>query len=84
MPWSPIGPEIRILSPGRTEAGSTLTPRNQASDSGGRDIHLVRLAVLDNFRVAARDPHARGLGGLGDRANFCFENRRGKSGFEHT
>ena len=58
-----MGPESRTRSPGRTDRGEQLDARNRPADAGGGDVHAVGLAVLHNFRVAARDDDTRGARG---------------------
>ena len=55
----------------------------QPADPGGGDVHLVGLAVLDDFGVAPGDANSRVPRGLCHGANFRLEHRRGQPGFEY-
>ena len=55
----------------------------QAANAGGGDVHLVRLAVFDNFGVAPGNADSRIPRGFCHGANFRLEHRRGQPGFEH-
>ena len=78
-----MGPESRILSPRPHRARIDVHSGKQAADAGGGDVHLIGLAVLDDFGVAAGDADARLARGFCHGANFGFENWRRQSGFEH-
>ena len=59
MPWSPIGPDSSTRSPGpHRRAVEQRTRGIDPADAGGRDVHAVGLAVLDDLGVAADDRHA--------------------------
>ncbi len=82
MPWSPIGPESKILSPARTERGSICHSWKRAADARRRDIHAICFAMLHNFRVAAHNSHAGFAQRLRHGPNFGLENLRGQPRFE--
>ncbi len=71
------------MSPGPHRLRRNLDAGKQAADPGGRDVHAVGLAVLDDFGVAAGDSDARRFGGLGPWRDFRFQNFRRQSGFEN-
>jgi phosphoheptose isomerase len=59
-------------------------PRYQLTDAGGRDVHTVCLAVLDDLGIAACDDHARRARRIRHGAHFSFEDFCRQAGFEHV
>ena len=57
-PWSPIGPDTRTASPGRTCAAPSVRRPFEHADAGGGDVAAVGLAALDDLGVAGDDLHA--------------------------
>ena len=64
--------------------GRNAQPRNQMADPRSRDVHLIGLAVLDDFGIAARDHDTGGFRGSRHGAHFRFENVGRQSGFQHV
>ena len=58
MPWRPMSPLSRILSPTATRDGWTSMPARHHADTGRVDEDAVGLAAIDHLRVAGDDPHA--------------------------
>ena len=61
-----------------------LDSGNGPADTSGGDVHAVRLAVLDNFGIAARYDDSGGTRRPAHGANFCFQDFGGQAGFEHV
>ena len=83
MPWSPIGPESRIASPGRADRGRAVDAGNRPPDAGGGDVHAVGLAVLHHLGVAARDGDPGRAGRPRHGAHFGLQDFRRQAGFQH-
>ncbi len=83
MPWSPMGPEIRTLSPGRTDAGLISIP------GIGAPMPVVEMymeSALPCSTTFVSPPAIRtpaSLGGRGHGLNFGLQNFRRQTGFEN-
>ena len=55
VPCSPIGPETRIRSPGRSDAGRERARGSTPPEPGRADVHRVAAAALDDLGVARDD-----------------------------
>ena len=64
MPWSPIGPDTMIASPGWASATPRETSRESSPDPGGVDVAAVGLAPLHDLRVPGDDADPRRSSGV--------------------
>ena len=64
-------------------AGVDAHIRQDATDTGGGDVHPVRLAVLHHLGVAADDRHSGAARCVGHGAHLVLEDRRRQPRFEH-
>ena len=55
VPCSPIEPDSSTLSPGRRPCGLRRARGSGRADAGGREVHLVGVAALDDLGVAGDD-----------------------------
>ena len=70
VPCSPIGPETRIRSPGRSAAGESAARGSTWPMPVVQMYIVVGLAALDDLRVAGDDRHAGGARRRGDRLDL--------------
>ena len=77
------GPGENDLVTGPDRLQIHCQPRHRASDASGRDVHAVRFAVLNHFRISANHRDAGSLEGSSHGANFALENRCWQPLFEN-
>ena len=73
MPWSPMGPESKTLSPALHRARVNLHAAQRTTDARRRDVHAIGLAVFHDLGVAAGDLHSRSARGICHRAHFRLQ-----------
>lgn len=77
------GPGKQNLVPDAHRTRIDRHSMKQAANAGGGNVHLIGLAVFDDFRVSPGDADSRIPRGFRHGANFRLEHRCREPGFEH-
>ena len=79
MPWSPIDPLSKILSPGRAWSRREFKTIRHQPNSRGVDEELIAASLLDNLGIAGHNLHTGIRGCLAERVDHPAQLARARS-----